>query len=187
MIWLNFPTFEERETLSQFRISERKKMTKDLICRKCGHLFSADEAPRIRGDFICGVCVNGDIICPNCRSDRIETASECICCGKHFPEDEIYDGCCEDCTEALATPHNVIDYCDANDEKTDVEINFATASLLRSCGYDLNEILKDFLISASEHPLLKVRFHKAAKETATRELDLEHFVCFCKELPRPVK
>ena len=153
-------------------------MTESLICRKCGHVFTLDEAVRIRGNVICDICTDGDPVCPNCRSEDYSEATECVCCGEFFDKGETFDGCCNDCMEALATPQNVIDFCFHHKDTTDVELNFATVSILKSCGFDLNEILTDFLLTASENQLLKVRFHEAAIETATRELDTEHFLLF---------
>ena len=153
-------------------------MTESLICRRCGHVFTLDEAERIRGNVICDVSTDGDPVCPNCRSEDYVEATECVCCGEFFAEDDTYNGCCKGCIEALATPHSVIDFCANHKDTTDVELNFATVSMLKSCGFDLNGILTDFLITASENPLLKVRFHEAAIETATRELDTEHFLLF---------
>ena len=149
---------------------EKKKM-ETYICAKCKSVIEVEDLERVKGEF------GDEYVCPHCGSTEYYEAVECPICGEYVREDESYGGYCENCVDKAATPENLIEWCDNEDETDFLEVNSAVASMCRELKIDINALLK-VVINESVY---KDRIEKACKESVKQEFDTEHFMVWYAE------
>ena len=118
-----------------------------IICKNCEQLFDEDEFRSI--DVSQWIddrrYEEHEHVCPYCGSDDYSEAVECKSCGEYIPEECAYDGYCEDCVNKAATPENLIEWCDDEDETETVEINSAVMTMLRELNIDIGYALREII------------------------------------------
>lgn len=77
-----------------------------LICKDCGYVFDESEADIIRDDpSPAGISLPPGWYeypsCPECGSDYLADANECMFCGADVDEEDLEDGACPDCASFL--------------------------------------------------------------------------------------
>lgn len=77
-----------------------------LICKDCGYVFDDSDAEVIREDpSPAGISLPTGYyeypVCPECGSDYLADAEECMFCGDEYDKDELIDGACRDCASSL--------------------------------------------------------------------------------------
>lgn len=60
-----------------------------FYCKSCGSVFSQAEHTK-----------NGKYVCPDCGSQKFESATQCPICHEYFVSDNSYDKYCPDCVES---------------------------------------------------------------------------------------
>ena len=144
---------------------EKEKMEKVYICEKCKEVVWESDLKTVEGD---------DCVCPCCggSSYYLNEAVKCSACGEYVLEDESYDGYCENCIDKAATPENLIEWCDIEDETEFLEVNSAVASMCRELKIDINDLLKEVI----NESVYKDRVLKACQESVKQEFDTEYFM-----------
>lgn len=77
-----------------------------LFCKDCGYVFDELEAEIVREDpSPAGISLPSGWyeyqVCPECGSDYLVDAGECIFCGAEIDEDDLEDGACPNCASFL--------------------------------------------------------------------------------------
>ena len=92
------------------------------ICNTCKRSFEDYEIYIKPGTADPDVGYNGDECCPFCKSDDIEEAVECECCGRAFSYDDCRNFICADCLEKEVTQDKLIACEKAHEDFVKVEI-----------------------------------------------------------------
>lgn len=150
---------------------EKKKM-KTYICAKCKSVIEVEDLERVKGEWEDGYYKGDEYVCPHCGSTEYYEAVQCPICCKYILEDESYDGYCEDCVNEAATPENLIEWCDIEDETEFLEVNSAVASMCRELNININDLLKEVI----NESVYKDRIVKACRECVKQEFDTEYFM-----------
>lgn len=142
------------------------------ICEKCKSVVWESDLESVKGDW-CGDYYMGDeVACPHCGCQNLDEAVECPACGEYVVKSESYDDYCEKCVDKAATPENVIEYCDLEEESETVEINLAVYSMIKELHIDINDLLKEIV----NESVYRDRFEKVCQETIKQELDIDYFM-----------
>ena len=142
------------------------------ICKECTNVVEDYEIKREKGEWLDGYYMGDDYVCPHCGSEEFQEAVQCPICGEYVAKEESYDGFCEDCVDKAATPENLIEWCDLEDETEFLEVNSAVASMCRELKIDINDLLK----AAVNESVYKDRVLKACQESVKQEFDTEYFM-----------
>ena len=100
-------------------------------CCECGHLFEEGEQAiwyENQGECHGVTAVEKFGGCPVCKGDY-EKVFQCRGCGDWHFEDEMYNGCCENCLRETINYKTFFDYCEANKDDLYLDI-FVMSELL---------------------------------------------------------
>lgn len=145
---------------------------KKVFCEKCNRVIDVDDLLLTEGDIMFGRPIYYNDECPHCGGHDFTELLECKSCGEYVPEELYYDGYCENCVEKAATPENLIEWCDIEDEKKFLEVNSAVASMCRELKINIEDLLKEVI----NESVYKDRIEKACKESVKHEFDTEYFM-----------
>ena len=161
-------------------------MADKYICNKCKESLYDFELNKVEGGYS-ECCYYGehvdwryegdDYVCPHCGSDDLIEAVECPICGGFHDKEESYGGYCEKCVDKAATPENLIEWCEVEEETETVEINAAIMTMVRELKIDINDLLKEVI----NESVYKDRLEKVCKESIKEEFDTEFFMKWFKE------
>lgn len=149
---------------------EKKKM-ETYICAKCKSVIEVEDLERVKGEF------GDEYVCPHCGSTEYYEAVECPICGEYVLEEEAYGGYCENCVNKAATPENLIEWCDIEEETETVEINYAVASMIKELKIDINDLLK----AVVNESVYKDRLKRVCESMVQDEIDTEYFMKWWKD------
>ena len=142
------------------------------ICERCKGLIDVGEFERTNGDWLDGYYMGDEYVCPHCGHSECVEAIKCESCGEYVSKEEAYGGYCEKCVNEAATPENVAEWCNEEDETETVEINTAVKRMCESLGIDINDLLTEVINESA----FKDRIKKSCEETVKEELDTEYFM-----------
>lgn len=126
-------------------------------CLECGHIFEDGEELRWvepHGEYMTG--------CPICKC-AYDDAYQCDQCGSFHLSDELYHGLCLDCLKALATPHNIVDWCETDKLLAEQFYGFFYSSLIADSSEQLRQLLRGGLLQRHSIDKLQHRRETADK------------------------